>query len=71
MCFHGNALFQRERMPLFHILLLLSKNNLDGSRVVNSYKRRYVHKVLVNRLVKLAQEKVKFGELTISQDHSC
>ena len=28
MCFHGNALFQRERMPLFHILLLLSNNNL-------------------------------------------
>ena len=28
------------------------------------YKRKYVHKVLVNRLVKLAQEKVWLGELT-------
>ena len=26
-------------------------------RVVVSYKRKYVHKVLVNRLVKLAQDK--------------
>ena len=26
-------------------------------RVVVSYKRKYVHKVLVNRLVKLAQKK--------------
>ena len=29
----------------------------DSRRVVVSYKRKYVHKVLVNRLVKLAQEK--------------
>ena len=29
----------------------------DSSRVVVSYKRKYVHKVLVNCLVKLAQEK--------------
>ena len=35
-------------------------------RVVVSYKRRYVHKVLVNRFVKLAQEKkVWSGELTV------
>ena len=34
----------------------------DSRRVVVSNKRKYVHKVLVNRLVKL----VKFGELTIS-----
>ena len=30
-----------------------------------SYKGKYVHKVLVNSLVKLAQEKVWLGELTI------
>ena len=31
-----------------------------------SYKRKYMHKVLVNRLVKLAQEKkVWLGELTV------
>ena len=29
----------------------------DSRRVVVSYKRKYVHKVLVNCLVKLAQEK--------------
>ena len=35
------------------------------SRIVVSYKRKYVHKVLVNCLVKLAQEKLWLGELTI------
>ena len=29
----------------------------DSRRVVFSYKRKYVHKVLVNRLIKHAQEK--------------
>ena len=29
----------------------------DSRRVFVSYKRKYVHKVLVNRLVKLAKEK--------------
>ena len=28
----------------------------DSRRVFVSYKRKYVHKILVNRLVKLAQE---------------
>ena len=37
----------------------------DSRRVVVSYKRKYVHKVLVNRLVKLAQEKVVLDELTV------
>ena len=32
--------------------------SLDLRRFVASYKPNYVHKVLVNRLVKLAQEKV-------------
>ena len=31
----------------------------------NSYKRKYVHEVVVNRLFKLAQEKVWLGELTV------
>ena len=34
-------------------------------RVVVSYKRKYVHEVLVNCLFKLAQEKVWLGELTV------
>ena len=36
-------------------------------RVVVSYKRKYVHKLLVNRLFKPAQEKVRLGELTVPQ----
>ena len=34
-------------------------------RVVVSYKRKYVQEVLVNCLLKLAQEKVWLGELTV------
>ena len=34
-------------------------------RVVVSYKRKYVHEVLVNCFFKLAQEKVWLGELTV------
>ena len=34
-------------------------------RVVVSYKRKYVHKVLVNCLIKVAQEKAWLGELTV------
>ena len=41
---------------------------LNHSRkVVVSYKRKYVHEVLVNCLFKLAQEKVWLGELTVPQ----
>ena len=36
-------------------------------KVVVSYKRKYVHELLVNRLFKLAQEKVWLGELTVPQ----
>ena len=43
-------------------ILLLSA---DAKKIVVSYKRKYVHKVLDNYLVKLAQEKVWLGELTI------
>ena len=34
-------------------------------RAVVSYKRKYVHEVLVNCLFKLAKEKVWLGELTV------
>ena len=37
----------------------------DLRRVVVSYKRKYEHKVLVIRLVKLAQEKAWLGEVTV------
>ena len=36
-------------------------------RVFVSYKRKYVHELLVNRLFKPAQEKVWLGELTVPQ----
>ena len=32
LCSHGNAIYQRERMTLFHILRLLSNNNLYFAR---------------------------------------
>ena len=38
---------------------------IQSRRVVVSYKRKYVHKVLVNCLINLAQEKVRLGELTV------
>ena len=38
---------------------------LNQSGRVVSYKQKYVHEVLVNHLVKLAQEKVWLGELTV------
>ena len=41
-------------------------SSADSRRVVVSYKLKYVHEVLVNRLVKLAQEKkVWLGELNV------
>ena len=38
---------------------------MNHSRVVVRYEQKYVHVVLVNRLFKLAQEKVGIGELTV------
>ena len=45
------------------VILLLPL--IHSRRVVVSYKRKYVHKLLVNRLFKPAQEKVWLGELTV------
>ena len=45
------------------VILLLPLNHLR--RVVVDYKQKYVHKVLFNRLFKLAPEKMWLGELTI------
>ena len=47
------------------VILLLPL--IYSRRVVVSYKRKYVHKLLVNRLFKPAQEKVWLGELTVPQ----
>ena len=51
-----------------HKLFLRSFSSLPliySRRVVVSYKRKYVHELLVNRLFKPAQEKVWLGELTV------
>ena len=40
-------------------------HEIISTAILVSYKQKYVHKVLVTRLVKLAQEKVWLGELTI------
>ena len=62
----GPILSWRLIMKLF--LRSFSSLQLNHSRrVVVSYKRKYVHEVLVNRLFKLAQEKVWLGELTVLQ----
>ena len=45
------------------VILLLPL--IYSRRVVVSYKRKYVHKLLVNRLLKPAQEKVWLSELTV------
>ena len=53
-----------------HEIILRSFSSLPlnhSRRVVVSYKRKYVHEVLVNCLYKLAQEKVWLGELTVPQ----
>ena len=62
----GPILWRRLIMKLFlrsfsSLLLIYSR------RVVVSYKRKYVHELLVNRLFKPAQEKVWLGELTVPQ----
>ena len=44
---------------IFSTVILLP--SADHSRRVVSYKRKYVHEVLVNCLFKLAQEKVWLG----------
>ena len=47
------------------VILLLPL--IYSRRAVVSYKRKYVHELLVNRLFKPAQEKVWLGELTVPQ----
>ena len=59
-CVHVYSVIDHE--IICTAILLLSD---DSRRVVVSCKRKYVHKVLVNCLVKLAQEKVWLGELTV------
>ena len=43
-----------------------SPSSADLRRVVVNYKQKYVQEELVNHLVKLAQEKLWLGHLTVS-----
>ena len=47
--------------------VILLPSAVYSRRVVVSYKRKYVHELLVNCLFKPAQEKVWLGELTVPQ----
>ena len=55
--FHAGpvAYFVEIDHEIFYTVILLP--SADSRRAVVRYKRKYVHEVLVNRLVKLAQEK--------------
>ena len=55
--------FMETDHGIISIVILLP--SADSRRVVVSYKRKYVHKVLVNGLVKFAQEKSVARKLTI------
>ena len=64
----GVARFDPDSVPYFFGDCLRSFSSLPlnhSRRVVVSYKRKYVNEVLVNCLLKLAQEKVWLGELTV------
>ena len=69
-CRSRDRKFDRALYPTFveidHEIISSHSPSTDSRRVVVSYKQKYVHDILVNPLVKLAQEKVWLGELTIS-----
>ena len=48
-------------------VILLPSASIHSRRIVVSYKRKYVHELLVNHLFKPAQEKVWLRELTVPQ----
>ena len=56
---------------MFHWPFKITHENLHNNVNENicnfADKRKYVHKLLVNRLFKPAQEKVWLGELTVPQ----
>ena len=50
---------------IYTVILLLSAESFK--KIVVTYKRKYVHRLLVNRLLKPAQEKVWLSEMTVPQ----
>ena len=67
----GSTQKDRKLSLTHHVTSMPSMNTLPTRRFVVSYKKKYVHEVLVNRLVKFAQEKVWLGELTVSTWYHC
>ena len=66
--FNINDCFSDSFIPQYSYSYISLPTKSDHSRrVVVSYKRKYVHEVLVNCLFKLAQEKVWLGKLTVPQ----
>ena len=64
--FRTSPLFQARFMGALNGYIL-PNTVYTSCRVVVSYKRKYVHRLLVNRLLKPAQEKVWLNELTVPQ----
>ena len=70
-CFASSIPAQSHNfMEIDHKIISMAKllPSADSKRVVVSYKRKYLHEVLVNLLVKnakLARKKVWLGELTV------
>ena len=66
--FNGYLIFSFSKSDFastLHFAPVSSWKLIHSRRVVVSYKREYVHEVLVNCLFKLAQEQVWLGELTV------
>ena len=61
----SHSFVETDHEMISTVILLLPL--IHSRRVVVSYKRKYVHALLVNRLFKPAQEKVWLGELTVPQ----
>ena len=61
----SHTLVEIDHEMISTVILLPSADSFK--KVVVSYKRKYVHELLVNRLFKPAQEKVWLGELTVPQ----
>ena len=55
-CIFRGREFDLGTVPYFCVDFLGSFSSSDSRRVDVSYKQKFVHKVLVNHLVKLAQE---------------
>ena len=61
--------FMEINHEIISMVILLP--SADSRRVVVSYKRKYVHEVLVNRLVKFAKENICAVNWPSYHDHTC